>query len=144
MQKDFTRKDKFKEHMQRQHAAVSNKELEDDVATSGGSIAGRDQSFSLLLPNCYQSGQQHAIKKPHKCSFKDCDRTDGFASHVDLCRHLRSVHNVLLPADARGFYRCAHEGCKSSAKIYARKDNFKRHVNTVHPHVDCTGDLIEK
>jgi hypothetical protein len=136
--------------MRRQHALVFNKEACNDTEIFGSSTSRSHQLCSSpLFESCnYEkaesTSQQHASRKLHKCPFEDCDRTDGFASRVDLCRHLRSVHTALLLADPNGFFRCVYEGCENSTKIYSRKDNFKRHVTAAHRHVDQTEDLIER
>jgi hypothetical protein len=150
LQKKFTRRDKYKEHIQKQHAFELNEEPCKDAAILGDTTSKSDQLFTSLLLESFHyrkaesTSQQAASKKSHKCPFKDCDRTGGFASRVDLCRHMRSVHTALLLADSNGFFRCVHEECKESTKIYSRKDNFKRHVTALHRHVNHTDDLIER
>ena len=144
LQKAFMRRDKYNEHMQKQHALEFSKMAYKDISTSKS-----DHSKPNLFLESFQhirkeSALQQGIIKKHKCPFENCDKTNGFASRVDLCRHLRSVHTAVLMADSNGFFRCAQEGCKSSTKIYSRKDNFKRHVIAVHRQVGHIEELIER
>jgi len=133
---------------------ATNMDFSKDFPNFSDSISISDLSYPsshhiAAEPTCHlrrttSTTQRNPNMKLYKCPFRGCDRTDGFTSRVDLSRHLRSVHTALLPADSRGFYRCAHEGCKSSTRVYPRKDNFKRHVTAIHPDIKEVKDLIER
>ena len=163
LKKEFSRKDKLKEHMLKQHAPplgsqgafdlATNMDFSKDLPNFSDSISISDLSYPsshhiTAEPTCHlrttSTTQCNLNVKSYRCAFGGCNRTDGFTSRVDLSRHLRSVHTALLSADSRGFYRCVHEGCKSSTRVYPRKDNFKRHVTTIHPDVKEVEDLIER
>lgn len=159
LKKEFTRRDKRREHEEKQHSSQSSSQdscdLSEDIMNySDANASPRSPCSSprsmTAEPTSYlktttPTMQQNSNAKPFACPFRGqgCDRTDSFNSYVDLARHLRSVHNFLLPADSHGFYKCAYQGCKNSSKLYPRKDNFKRHVVTIHPNVE-TDDLVER
>ncbi|OCK98628.1 uncharacterized protein K441DRAFT_289314 [Cenococcum geophilum 1.58] len=159
LKKEFTRRDKRREHEEKQHSSQSSSQdscdLSEDIMNySDANASPRSPCSSprsmIVEPTSYlrtttPTMQQNSNEKPFACPFrgKGCDRTDSFNSYVDLARHGRSVHNSLLPADSHGFYKCAYQGCKNSSKLYPRKDNFKRHVAAMHPDVETDG-LVER
>ncbi|RMZ66798.1 c2h2 finger domain-containing [Pyrenophora seminiperda CCB06] len=91
---------------------------------------------------CKSDYNKHELKhtKPYKCDVPDCKRTDGFATTNDLDRHKSTVHRQNLN---RKSYRCAAEGCKNKEKAWPRLDNFKQHVERMHPK-ENTLDLISR
>ena len=79
---------------------------------------------------------------PHKCKVSGCDRKEkGFATINDLHRHEKSVH----ASNPRGSkdYKCFAPACLNKVKIWPRLDNFKQHLNRMHPEIEIE-DLVKQ
>jgi uncharacterized C2H2 Zn-finger protein len=64
------------------------------------------------------------VNRKHDQRYK-CDSCHrAFNLRADLIRHESSVHTL---ASA---WRCTNEPCLKPGKVFARKDNFRRHVKT--------------
>lgn len=73
-------------------------------------------------------------EKPFKCDISGCKRGGkGFTTVNDLNRHKKSVHRINA---FDGSYQCASSNCRSKDKIWPRLDNFKQHVQRMHPDED--------
>lgn len=110
-------------------------------ATAGPEIA------QLVCPTCGKGVKtqselkKHDLRhrKPFKCKFPDCPRTEGFSTTNDLDRHTRSKHPSVRDAGVAKMYRCPVPGCKSKDKAWPRLDNFRSHLRRVH-HLYENGD----
>lgn len=114
--------------------------------------AARRQSAAQNISMCRHVTWQHQADlsfrkhelrhlKPFTCDFADCKRgIQGFTTTNDLERHKKSVHRVNL---GPGCYQCASETCRNPAKIWPRLDNFKQHLERMHPGEDAV-DLINR
>ncbi|CAA9957545.1 hypothetical protein PTMSG1_01153 [Pyrenophora teres f. maculata] len=91
---------------------------------------------------CNSDYNKHELKhtKPYKCDLPDCKRTEGFATTNDLDRHKSTVHRQNINKKT---YRCAAEDCRNKEKAWPRLDNFKQHVERMHPK-ENTLDLINR
>lgn len=89
------------------------------------------------------SNRKHLLKhqKPFVCDYSNCKRAgQGFTTVNDLDRHKKSVHRIGLPSKS---YQCASKTCRNKEKIWPRLDNFKQHVERMHPEEDEI-DLIKR
>jgi hypothetical protein len=76
--------------------------------------------------------------KPHKCDEPNCARgIRGFTTPNDLARHKKSIHqNGFDPTGKSKSFTCMAPECRSKSKIWPRFDNFKHHVEKMHPMED--------
>ncbi|KAF8854903.1 hypothetical protein BDZ45DRAFT_805455 [Acephala macrosclerotiorum] len=97
-----------------------------------------------LCDFCPQTFQQrHQVNthmKKHtldfKCGVAGCT-TDGFRYRKDRDRHVREKHPET--SESEPFF-CPDRTCKHSrerGKGFARKDNYRRHVQKAHPGLSC-------
>ncbi|KAF2088130.1 hypothetical protein K490DRAFT_64804 [Saccharata proteae CBS 121410] len=95
------------------------------------------------ISKCPSDLTKHTLKhdKPFTCEFITCTRKVGFTTTNDLQRHMKSVHKV--GAGSTRSYRCAGKDCKHKDKIWPRLDNFKQHVNRMHPD-DDVDDMLRR
>jgi len=75
----------------------------------------------------------------HTCDEPGCPRKIGFSTINDLERHKKTVHKILGHSRV---YHCFGKGCKSD-KIWPRLDNFKHHLEKLHP-TENTDELIRR
>lgn len=81
----------------------------------------------MISADTFSSHHKRYHTKPQQCPH--CERSFGTVTH--LRRHINVVHNTTVQ-----FY-CKVETCKffrvdSQSKGFARKDNWRRHINTAH------------
>jgi hypothetical protein len=94
------------------------------------SLSMRPPRYQVRVPLMVVGFSKHAKKHnlPFQCShISGC--TSRFRYNKDLQRHCDTQHST-----ARVWY-CPHTTCKYSrgeSKIFKRKDNFDRHIRTVH------------
>ncbi|KAH7379219.1 hypothetical protein DE146DRAFT_626272 [Phaeosphaeria sp. MPI-PUGE-AT-0046c] len=94
------------------------------------------------VSKCKSDDKKHQLRheKPWRCDFPRCKRSDGFTTCNDLDRHKKSVHRVRLLDKS---YQCKAKSCKNRGKIWPRRDNFKQHIERMHPEEDMDG-LIKR
>lgn len=80
-------------------------------------------------------------QEPFRCDIFRCKRGEkGFTTVNDLIRHKKSIHRINKVV---GSYQCAFMNCRSKDKIWPRLDNYKQHVQRMHPDED-EQDLIQR
>ncbi|KAL6711824.1 hypothetical protein ACN47E_002867 [Coniothyrium glycines] len=84
---------------------------------------------------CNSDFKKHELKhkKPFKCTEHGCRRIRGFTTVNDLNRHKKSVHRLGLED---GRFKCASVNCRNKGKVWPRLDNFKQHIERMHPDED--------
>lgn len=72
-------------------------------------------------------GRSFRAPRYHNCSI--CERK-SFKVFNDLQRHMKSVHDLHQAGDIG--WTCHEAGCKSTGKVWSRRDNVKQHMIRVH------------
>ncbi|KAH8732852.1 hypothetical protein GQ44DRAFT_696544 [Phaeosphaeriaceae sp. PMI808] len=94
------------------------------------------------ISKCNSDYRKHRLKheKPFSCNVPGCKRNAGFTTINDLNRHKKSVHHIDL---FKKSYQCRSKTCRNKAKIWPRLDNFKQHIERMHPDEDVI-DLVKR
>ncbi|KAL8701399.1 MAG: hypothetical protein Q9224_000519 [Gallowayella concinna] len=61
----------------------------------------------------------------------------------DLSRHKETQHKINDSGGPIHKYLCAFDGCPSMVKAFNRRDNFRMHIQRMHPQEDV-GDLLKR
>ncbi|OAL07168.1 hypothetical protein IQ06DRAFT_8008 [Phaeosphaeriaceae sp. SRC1lsM3a] len=95
-----------------------------------------------VISKCKSDDKKHQLKheKPWRCDIPKCKRKEGFTTSNDLDRHKKSVHRMRLLDKS---YQCKARSCKNRGKIWPRRDNFKQHIERMHPEEDVE-ELIKR
>ncbi|KAK2738626.1 hypothetical protein FQN57_006944 [Myotisia sp. PD_48] len=90
---------------------------------------------------CQSDVNKHVHQKhtrPHKCP--DCPLS--FGSQADLGRHQNSAHHRDGEGDE---FKCFHDDCLTSTKLYFRKDNLTQHLKKCHrSETEDIGRLVQE
>ncbi|KAH8681411.1 hypothetical protein BX600DRAFT_505102 [Xylariales sp. PMI_506] len=86
----------------------------------------------------YKRQKSSSLQVMYVCMMDDgdkaCEKT--FTLEKDLIRH---QHQSLTHKDAcEMLYTCDERGCSSFGRVYTRKDNFRRHVESKHGQLKST------
>ncbi|KAL1965978.1 hypothetical protein VTN77DRAFT_4918 [Rasamsonia byssochlamydoides] len=99
------------------------------------------QEIKCSYPSCTWTGKCPSDKKKHearhkrewKCDEPHCTRKEGFGTINDLERHKKCVHRKIPDRGPKKVYMCFGKNCRRSSKKWPRLDNFRQHLQRVHP-----------
>jgi hypothetical protein len=78
--------------------------------------------------------------RPYKCTFKGCEKLQGFTYSGGLLRHEREVHK--MHGGTKKSLFCPFHDCKrSSGAGFTRKENLAEHIRRVHRRTSMSADM---
>lgn len=70
-------------------------------------------------------------ERPYRCTFKECEKVQGFTYSGGLLRHEREVHGK--HGGPKKALNCPHASCKrNKGKGFSRLENLQEHLRRVH------------
>ncbi|KAL8807487.1 MAG: hypothetical protein Q9182_000652 [Xanthomendoza sp. 2 TL-2023] len=96
---------------------------------------------SLRLGDSTSSNNESASHKKNNWICEICSTRIG--TQRDLSRHKETQHKIKDGGGPIHKYLCAVDGCRLMIKEFNRRDNFRKHVQRMHPQEDVE-DLLER
>jgi hypothetical protein len=78
--------------------------------------------------------------RPYKCTFKGCEKLQGFTYSGGLLRHEREVHKM-HGGTKKSLYCPFHDCKRSSGAGFTRKENLAEHIRRVHRRTSMSADM---